>query len=45
MTSEPIEVMVPLNSWPKVMGIVSLVMGCGVTGAKVGPPRNSLLIN
>ena len=29
------------NSWPKVMGIVSLVTGWAVVGAKVGPPRYS----
>lgn len=33
--------MTPLNSWPSVMGMVSFVHGCGVVGAKVGPPRYS----
>jgi hypothetical protein len=28
--------MVPLNSWPMVMGRVSLVTGCGVVGEKLG---------
>lgn len=28
--------MVPLNSWPMVMGRVSFVTGCGVTGEKLG---------
>ena len=27
--------MVPLNSWPMVMGRVSFVTGCGVTGEKL----------
>jgi hypothetical protein len=27
--------MVPLNSWPMVMGRVSLVTGCGVVGEKL----------
>jgi len=38
---DPTSVIVPENSWPRVMGIVSLVHGCGVVGAKVGPPRYS----
>jgi hypothetical protein len=31
----------PENSWPRVMGSVEWVSGCGSMGANVGPPRYS----
>ncbi|KAH8624665.1 sorbitol dehydrogenase [Alternaria alternata] len=40
-SSDPTSVTVPENSCPKVMGMVSFVHGCGVVGAKLGPPRYS----
>jgi hypothetical protein len=41
VTFEPSSVIVPENSWPRVIGMVSWVRGWGVIGANVGPPRYS----
>lgn len=40
-TPPPISSMVPLNSWPKVVGNFSPVSGCGAIGTADGPDRYS----
>jgi len=43
LTSGPTSVIVPANSWPRISGRVSPVIGCGLPGGgtKIGPSSYS----